>query len=126
MTLYIDFTNPALYAIAVWLFYVQFAGAISVYRLWLKGALNPLNECAFLPLLAAFFLLDVVLNYTVLIPALGLPPRGCVTMSERFQVYHLGINEDGTAYFPTAFQKAFGTFVCVRLLNPIDPTGNHC
>ena len=47
-------------------------------------------------------------------------------MSDRFQVYHHDLNLDGTPYSANEFQKVFGTFVCEKLLNPIDPTGNHC
>ena len=111
--------------LALWLFYVGFASSISVYRLWIKGDLNLLNKILFAPLLVAFFLLDVLLNYTVLL-ALGLPPIKCWTMSDRFQVYQYNANLDGSRYSATDMQKAVGTWICEKLLNPIDPTGNHC
>jgi len=111
--------------LGIWFFYLQFAAAISVYRLWLKGKLNLWNECAYLPLLAAFFLIDVVLNWTVLL-IIGAPPRGCTTMSDRFQVYHTGLNLDGTPYQADQLQKDVGTWICEKLLNPIDPSGQHC
>lgn len=111
--------------LALWIFYMGFAAAISVYRLWLQGKLNLLNKVLYAPLLFSFFVLDVCLNYTVLL-VMGLPPEHCWTMSDRFQVYHLDMNLDGTPYTASSLQKDVGTFICVKMLNPIDPTGNHC
>jgi len=125
MTFTIDFNTPYFWIVALWFFYMGFAAAISVYRLWIQKKLNLLNETLYSPLLITFFLTDVVLNWTVLL-ILGIPPKGCITMSDRFQVYHLDKNLDGSDYAATSLQKAIGTFICVKLLNPIDPTGNHC
>lgn len=111
--------------LATWLFYMGFASAVSVYRLWVKGTLNLWNKVLYSPLLIGFFLADMLLNYTVLL-ALGWPPAKCWTMSDRFQVYHTGMNLDGSAHATSGFQKDVGTFICEKLLNPIDPTGNHC
>ena len=104
--------------LAIYLFYIGFAVAISVYRQWLKGTLNLWNKVLFAPVLISFFFLDVFVNYTVLL-VLGWPPQGCHTISERLAEYHTTSNASD-------FQKAVATFVCEKLLNPIDPTGAHC
>ena len=103
-------------ALYLLLFYWAFAAAISVYRLWMAGKLNVFNEIVFLPLLLGFALTDVALNYTVLL-VMGLPPKGCYTISARFEQYHRS---------DTGWRGTVATFVCERLLNPIDPSGNHC
>ena len=103
-----------IFLLYTWLFYMAAALSISIYRMWVKGTLNLLNKLAFAPVIIAFFLLDVVLNYTVLIPVLGLPPRGCTTMSDRFQVYHTDKNLDGSPYTATLLQKDVGTFICTK------------
>ena len=133
MTITIDFKSPWFWLFALWMFYIQFAGAISVYRLALKKTLNVLNYAMFSPYLAIYFLADVIINWTILAiiykVSMGdwLPPPGCTTMSRRFQVYHTRLLLDGTTPYPaTIFEHASATFVCEKLLNPIDPTGNHC
>jgi len=101
----------------VLVFYWGFAAAISVYRLWLKGTLNTWNKVLYAPLLLLFGAVDVTLNYTVLIVTMGLPPAGCYTISARMDYYH---------HFPCGWKTTVATFVCERLLNTIDPSGNHC
>ena len=110
----------------LWLFYVAFAASVGVYRAWVKGKLNMLNKVLFAPVLIAFGAVDVALNFSVMM-LLGLPPLRCMTISDRLQVYHTGRNLwDESPYPASPFQKAFATFVCERLLNPIDPSGQHC
>ena len=98
-------------------FYWGFAASIYVYRLWLKNALNLWNKVLFAPLLIAFFLIDVFLNWTLLVLVMGVPPNYCATISERFEIYHEG---------DKGWRGAVATFVCERLLNTIDPSGQHC
>jgi len=100
----------------IWAFYLCFALSISVYRIWLKGVLNPFNKLVFAPVLISFFLVDVLLNYTVLM-VMGLPPRNCHTISDRLAFYNL---------FYDDWRHSFASFICDKLLNPIDPNGNHC
>ena len=98
------------------IFYWAFAAAISVYRLWLKGALNAWNEVAFIPLLFCFALLDVILNYTVFM-VMGLPPTHCYTISARLEYYHKNYS---------GWRSPFASWVCEKLLNTLDPSGSHC
>ncbi|MDE2105941.1 MAG: hypothetical protein KGL39_52450 [Patescibacteria group bacterium] len=99
------------------LFYWGFAAAIAVYRQWLAGRLNWWNKVLFAPLLAGFFLTDVILNWTLLVFVMGAPPMNCATISERFAIYHEG---------DKGWRGKVAAFVCDELLNTIDPAGAHC
>ena len=105
-------------ALYIWLFYAGFALCISVYRQWLKGTLNLLNKLCFAPVLIVFAMLDIAINYTLLM-VFGPPPAKCYTISARFESYH-------KVSAPSEFAKAVATFTCEKLLNTIDPTGDHC
>jgi hypothetical protein len=102
-----------------WLFYAGFALCISVYRQWLRGSLNLFNKLCFGPVLAAFYVLDFLFNFTVLWLIWGDPPVHCYTISDRFEVYH-------KVSAPTPRAKVVATWTCEVLLNTIDPTGDHC
>ena len=104
---------------AVWKFYVMFAACILVYRQYLKGTLNNWNIALFAPSLISFYFVDYVFNNTILALIWGRSPNGTKTISERFEVYH-----NGDA--PSQFAKDVATFTCEKLLNTVDPSGNHC
>ena len=132
-TFTINLENPFVWIFALWYFYKEFAGAISIYRFWLKKKLNLWNKVMFSPYLVSYFLTDVFINFTFLgiiyktFSGEYLPPKGCVSMSDRFQVYHKSLLLDmQTPFEATAFQKDTATFVCEKLLNPVDPSGEHC
>ena len=113
-------------ALFLWAFYMGFALSISVYRQWLKGVMNPLNKFLFAPVLITFFFLDVIINFGILW-VLGTRPVRCLTISERLQVYHTKLNLDGVIPFQSnPAQYTISRFVCEKLLNTIDPSGNHC
>ena len=102
--------------LTIYLFYIGFAIAISVYRQFLKGVLNLLNMVAFFPILLVFATLDVMLNFTVFL-LMGWPPTHCYTISARLAWYH---------QYCTDWRHTVAVFVCDELLNPIDPAGGHC
>ena len=109
--------KPIYLIFAPLVFYWAFAASISVYRLWLGNRLNAWNEALFSPLLVAFFLTDVAINWTVLM-VMGVPPAGTKTISERFEVYHKG---------DFGWRSKVATWVCETLLNTIDPSPEgHC
>lgn len=99
-----------------YLFYLGFALSISVYRLWLNGKLNIYNKVLFAPVLLIFIVLDFILNYSVFL-IMGWPPKRCHTISDRLAVYRLTNR---------GYKTAFANFICEKLLNTVDPTGNHC
>jgi hypothetical protein len=100
----------------IWAFYLGFALSIGVYRQWLKGTLNVLNKTLFGPVLITFFLIDILLNYTLFM-LMGFPPKNCYTISDRLAYYHL---------FYDDWRHSVAEFVCEKLLNPVDPAGGHC
>lgn len=102
----------------IYLFYLGFALAVSVYRQWLKGALNPLNKVLFAPVLITFIVLDVVLNYTIFLVLLGPAPPKCYTISTRLAEYRKV--QDGS------WNDWIANFICEKLLNTVDPIGKHC
>jgi hypothetical protein len=101
-----------------WIFYIGFAAGISVYRTWVKGDLNLLNKLLFAPLIIGFGIVDVVLNYTLLVPYFGWPKGRDYTISTRFETLR-----NIPAECP---QRTFAVWFCDKLLNPIDPSGRHC
>ena len=99
-----------------YVFYIGFAASVCVYRQWLKGTLNLFNKLVFAPVLIVFGLMDVALNYTVFM-VFGRPPARCYTISSRMEQYR----KTGAP-----LQALVATILCVYMLNPIDPAGEHC
>ena len=99
-----------------YLFYLGFALSVSIYRQWVKGTLNILNKVLFAPVLITFIILDFVLN-VLLILVMGFPPEDSYTISTRFEAYRKG---------NYGIKTIIATFVCEKLLNTVDPTGQHC
>jgi len=109
-------------AIHLYAFYLGFALAISIYRLWQQSRLNLWNKLAFAPVLIGFFTLDVFLNYTLFL-VFGVPViEDFKDLSQYTISWRLAKARAGNS----GFLKALADFVCVELLDPIDPNGNHC
>jgi hypothetical protein len=105
--------------LAIWKYYLTAVLCIIVYRAWLKEQLNIYNKIAFSPILASFYVSDVLLNFTLLNLTFGMTPVGTKSMSERFEYYR-------RVKSPSPFALQVADFVCDKLLNTVDPTGNHC
>lgn len=99
-----------------YLFYLGFALSVSIYRQWIKGTLNLLNKILFAPVLIIFIILDFLINI-LLILVMGFPPKGGYTISSRFELYRKG---------NYGIKTFIATLVCEKLLNTVDPTGQHC
>ena len=99
-----------------YVFYLGFALSVSIYRQWVKGNLNTLNKILFAPILIIFIVLDFLINI-LLILVMGFPPKGTYTISTRFETYRKG---------NYGIKTSIATFVCEKLLNTVDPTGQHC
>lgn len=100
----------------IYLFYLGFALSVSIYRQWIKGTLNKFNKLLFAPVLILFIILDFLIN-VLLILVMGFPPKGGYTISSRFELYRKG---------NYGWKKDIATIVCEKLLNTVDPTGQHC
>lgn len=103
--------------LTLYAFYIGFALSVSVYRQWCKGTLNTFNKLIFAPILILFIIADIVINYTVLLVSMGMPPPNNYTISDRFYTYHHG---------DYGWKTTVATVTCEKLLNTIDPTGQHC
>ena len=99
-----------------YLFYLGFALSVSIYRQWIKGTLNVLNKILFAPVLIIFIFLDFLINI-LLILVMGVPPKGGYTISSRFELYRKQ---------NYGWKSSVATLVCEKLLNTVDPTGQHC
>ena len=103
--------------LTLYAFYVGFALSVSIYRQWVKGTLNAFNKLIFAPILITFIIIDILINYTILILLMGFPPKSSHTISDRFYIYHHG---------RYGWKTTVATITCEKLLNTVDPTGNHC
>lgn len=103
-------------ALYLYAFYLGFALSIGVYRQWLAGKLGLLNKLLFMPVMLAFFAVDVFLNYTVLVIFFGLPEQHDYTISDRFSTYR---------HIPSGYRRKVADFVC-DLLSELDTSGRHC
>lgn len=102
--------------LSIYLFYLGFALSVSIYRQWIKGTLNVLNKILFAPVLIIFIILDFLIN-VFLVALMGIPPKGGYTISSRFELYRKQ---------NYGWKSFVATFVCEKLLNTVDPTGQHC
>jgi len=105
----------------LWWFASDFAGAITAYRVWVKGELPITGKILYAPKILIFGVLDVVLNYTLFM-VFGKPPARCYTISARLEYYN-------TVKAPNKFALLTAWFICDHVLNPLDvlsPTKRHC
>ncbi len=104
-----------LYLYAFWALYVFSMG---VYRAHLAKRLVGLNRILALPIVAVAYAVDVVANFTIaLVLFVEVPQELLVTT--RLQRYMAGGPELG-------FQYKIAKWLCDEILDPFDPTGNHC
>lgn len=103
--------------LSLYIFYIGFALSVSIYRLWVKGTLNVFNKLVFAPILIIFIILDVIINCTILLLIMGFSPNHTFTITDRFYEYRHG---------NYGWKSKVAIFVCDKLLNTVDPTGNHC
>lgn len=105
--------------LGVYGFWALFVLVMGLYRAWLAGKL-PRTRPAFylaLPWVAVGFAADVMGNYTLAcIVFFDAPQEQLVT--QRLKRY--------IASEPTSWRGRAATFICQELLNPFDPSGQHC
>jgi len=99
-----------------WLFYVLYVFTMNVYRAKLAGRLFGLNKLLLMPFVLVAVLMDIACQFTVAtVLFLEFPKELLVT--GRLQRYNAG--ED-------SWRKTIAEYICNNLLDPFDPTGNHC
>lgn len=104
-----------LYIYAFWALYVFSMG---IYRAHLAKRLKGLNRILALPIITTAYLVDVFANFTIAVFVFAeLPKEWLVTT--RMQRY---MAEGETA----GYQYKIAKYLCDEVLDPFDPTGNHC
>jgi hypothetical protein len=106
-----------IYLIAyLWAFWLLYVLVMGFYRAHLQKRLKGLPLIMALPFVALGFLFDVVCNYTIAAMVFfDLPRERLVT--DRLKRYIA--TEKGWRY-------RLADAICTRLLDPFDPSGNHC
>ena len=100
----------------LWLFYALYVFTMSVYRAKLAGRLCGLSLVLLYPIVIIAALMDVVCNLTLATLVFLEPPQELL-VTTRLKRYHA--SEDG-------WRTDLAAYVCENLLDPFDPTGEHC
>ena len=95
------------------------SGAVEAYTVWLKHEITLFDEIMWAPGMGIFFALDVFLNYTLFLVTMGLPPKRCFTISDRFMYYR------NNAPVTPKYKVAFANLICSSL-NVLVLGGHHC
>ena len=101
------------YLWAFWAFYILVMG---IYRAHMSGRLTGLNKVLAVPFVVIGYLMDVLANL-VIAPFLFMdfPREWLVTdRLQRYKSQHFGWRYD------------IADYICEHILDPFDPTGNHC
>lgn len=106
--------TPLYLWVGVLVFYTLYLASIN---LWSNRNLAPTWVLWFAsPVLLTMGIFDVAVQMTVATVVFADVPRE-MTLSRRFARYRSG---------PPGWRNNFATLVCTRLLNPFDPSRNHC
>ena len=117
MTLLFATAAVALYLYAFWLLYVLVMG---LYRAHLAGRLGPLATALALPAVVLAYLVDLLANWTIAAAIFREWPRHPLELvTDRLGRYL--VSQDGRSY-----QRRWAVWLCTTLLDPLDPTGQHC
>lgn len=99
----------------LWLFFGLYALVMALYRAWLRGNMPPLMQVLGAPYLAIGLAFDVAANVLVASVIFLEPPR------EWLVTTRLSRLEDQFGW-----RGDLARWVCTHLLDPLDPTGEHC
>jgi len=103
------------YLYVFWLLYVLVMG---LYRAHLAGRLGPVNTALALPAVVVAYLVDLAANYTIAAALFRQwPQQPLELVTDRLSRYLVA--ERGYRY-------QLARWVCHTLLDPLDPTGQHC
>ena len=105
----------ALYLYAFWVAYIAVMGA---YRAHLSGRLVGVQRALAVPLVAIGFALDIIAQYTLATVLFAdLPARREHLVTDRLQRYMRS---------PETWRGRVAQYICDNLLDPFDPSGDHC
>ena len=113
MTALLTLAAPLLYAYAVFMVYILVMG---IQRAHLAGRLIGPLKWLCLPMVAVGYLMDAAANLTLATLAFAEWPRELL-VTKRMQ-RHIAAR--------SGWRSALAAWVCDRLLDPFDPSGEHC
>lgn len=107
----------ALFVIAfLWAFWAMYVLVMGIYRAHLAHRLVGLNRVMALPVVAVGYAMDVAANW-IIAPLVFLDrPREALVTSRLIRY-----KRDGSGW-----RYRVANFICERLLDVFDPTGDHC
>lgn len=118
MTLLYATAAVALYLYAFWLLYILVMG---LYRAHLAGRLGPLATALALPAVVLAYLVDLLANWTIAALLFReLPRHPLELVTDRLSRYLA--HQDGSS----SYRRRWAVWLCTSLLDPLDPTGQHC
>lgn len=99
-----------------WIFWAMYVFVMGLYRAKLNGRLGGINYYMGYPVFAVGMIVDIVFNFTLAVLIfLDLPRETLVT--SRLKRYMA--EGEGWRY-------EWAKYICDNLLDPFDPTGDHC
>ncbi len=99
----------------LWLFWAVYVLVMGIYRAHLAGRLRGLARVLGLPLVVFGYLMDVFANLTVATLVFLEPPREALVTTRLIRLQRTW-----------GWRGRLANWVCNNLLDPFDPTGNHC
>lgn len=110
--------STILYVIAyLWAFWCAYVLVMGIYRAHLSGRLDGLNRVLGLPVVAVGYLMDVLTNVLIAPIVFCDPPREWLVTSRLIRY------RDSC---PGTWRGQLAAAICDNLLDPFDPTGDHC
>ncbi len=101
----------------LWIFWFAYVGIMGIYRAHLAGRLDGFARAMSVPVVLLGYVLDVMANVTVAVLVfLDWPREWLVTT--RLKRYRRDA--------PGTRNAKIAEYICEHLLDPFDPTGNHC
>jgi len=110
-------TAILLLAAAPWILWAAYVMVMGIYRAHLDKRLTPATKVLALPWVVIGYALDVVVNLTFA-SLIFLEPPLELLVTKRLQRH-----VDATA---GGWRHKLAWWICDHLLDPFDPTGNHC
>ena len=103
-------------ALSPWLLWAMYVMVMGIYRAHLDKRLTTTTKILALPWVVVGYVLDVLVNVTVASLVFWEPPWELL-LTSRLQ-RHIDANH--------GWRHRRAQWICDRLLDPFDPTGNHC
>lgn len=100
----------------LWLFWALFVATMNLYRVQLTHGLTPAMRVLGAPLVLLAYVVDVLSNLVVATLVFAEPPHELLVTS-RLKRYMLT---------PSGWRYKIAHWLCLNLLDPLDPTGKHC